>query len=62
MVVVAYGSSRVWCGGGRVMAVVFRSIGGGSGSDVLKEHNPEVDWQTGKVEMSHCSPRCCNGC
>jgi hypothetical protein len=28
----------------------------------LKEHNPEVDWRTGKVEMSRCSPRCCNGC
>ena len=28
----------------------------------LKEHNPEVDWQTGKVEMSRCSPRCCSGC
>jgi predicted aspartyl protease len=28
----------------------------------LKDHNLEVDWRTGKVEMSHCSPRCCNGC
>jgi predicted aspartyl protease len=28
----------------------------------LKEHNPEVDWRTGKVEMSRCSPWCCNGC
>jgi len=28
----------------------------------LKEHNPEVNWQTGKVEMSRCSLRCCNGC
>jgi len=28
----------------------------------LQEHNPEVDWQTGNVEMSRCSPRCCNGC
>jgi hypothetical protein len=27
-----------------------------------KEHNLEVDWRTGKVEMSRCSPRCCNGC
>jgi predicted aspartyl protease len=26
----------------------------------LKEHNPEVDWRTGKVEMSRCSPWCCN--
>jgi hypothetical protein len=28
----------------------------------LKDHNPEVDWRTGKVEMSRCSSRCCNGC
>jgi predicted aspartyl protease len=28
----------------------------------LKEHNLEVDWRTGKIEMSRCSPRCCNGC
>jgi predicted aspartyl protease len=28
----------------------------------LKDHNPEVDWRTSKVEMSRCSPRCCNGC
>jgi predicted aspartyl protease len=28
----------------------------------LKDHNPEVDWRTGKVEMSRCSLRCCNGC
>ena len=28
----------------------------------LQDHNPEVDWKTGKVEMSRCSPRCCNGC
>jgi hypothetical protein len=28
----------------------------------LKDHNPEVDWRIGKVEMSRCSPRCCNGC
>ena len=28
----------------------------------LKEHNPELNWQTGKVEMSRCSPRYCNGC
>ncbi len=28
----------------------------------LKDHNPEVDWRTGKVEMSRCSPRCCNSC
>ncbi len=28
----------------------------------LKEHNPEVDWRTGKVKMLCCLPRCCNGC
>ena len=28
----------------------------------LKDHNPEVDWRTRKVEMSRCSPWCCNGC
>ena len=28
----------------------------------LRDHNLEVDWRTGKVEMSRCSPRCCNGC
>jgi predicted aspartyl protease len=28
----------------------------------LKDHNPEVDWRTSKVEMSCCSPRCCNRC
>ena len=28
----------------------------------LKDHNPEVDRRTGKVEMSCCSLRCCNGC
>jgi predicted aspartyl protease len=28
----------------------------------LKDHNPEVDWRTGKVEMSRCLLRCCNGC
>jgi len=28
----------------------------------LREYNPKGDWQTRKVEMSHCSPRCCNGC
>jgi hypothetical protein len=28
----------------------------------LKEHNPEVDWRTGKVEMSRCSSQYCNGC
>jgi hypothetical protein len=28
----------------------------------LKEHNPEIDWRTGKVEMTRCLPRCCVGC
>ena len=28
----------------------------------LKDHNPEVDWRTGNVKMSQCSPRCCSGC
>jgi len=28
----------------------------------LQEHNPEVDWKTGKVEMSQCSSRCCIRC
>jgi len=27
----------------------------------LKDHNPEVDWQTGKVQMNRCPPRC-EGC
>jgi len=25
----------------------------------LREHNPEIDWRTGKVEMTRCLPRCC---
>jgi hypothetical protein len=28
----------------------------------LREHNPEIDWKTGKVEMTRCLPRCCIGC
>ena len=24
----------------------------------LKDHNPEVNWQTGKVQMNRCSPQC----
>jgi predicted aspartyl protease len=28
----------------------------------LREHNPEIDWRTGKVEMTRCLPRCCVGC
>jgi len=27
----------------------------------LKDHNPEVNWQTGKVQMNRCPPRC-EGC
>ena len=27
----------------------------------LKDHNPEVDWQTGEVQMNCCPPRC-EGC
>lgn len=25
----------------------------------LREHNPEVNWQTNKVKMSHCPTKCC---
>ena len=28
----------------------------------LREHNLEIDWRTGKVEMTRCLPRCCIGC
>jgi len=28
----------------------------------LQEHNPEIDWRMGKVEMTQCLPRCCIGC
>ena len=28
----------------------------------LTDHNPEVDWRTGSVKMSRCSPRCCSRC
>ena len=28
----------------------------------LRENNPEIDWRTGKVEMTRCLPRCCVGC
>jgi hypothetical protein len=24
----------------------------------LREHNPEIDWQTGSVEMTRCPPKC----
>jgi len=27
----------------------------------LKDHNPEVNWQTGEVQMNRCSPQC-KGC
>jgi hypothetical protein len=27
-----------------------------------REHNPEIDWRTGKVEMTRCLPRCCISC
>jgi len=27
----------------------------------LKDHNPEVNWQTGEVQMNQCPPRC-EGC
>jgi len=27
----------------------------------LKDHNPEVNWQTGEVQMNQCLPRC-EGC
>jgi len=27
----------------------------------LKDHNPEVNWQTGEVQMNRCPP-CCEGC
>jgi len=46
---------------------LFGVVGLGSqnlilGHTWLQDHNPEVDWKTGKVEMSRCSLRCCNGC
>ena len=28
----------------------------------LKKHNPEIDFTTGTVQLSHCSPHCCTGC
>jgi len=27
-------------------------------NDWLKDHNPKVDWEKGKVEMTHCPLRC----
>jgi hypothetical protein len=32
------------------------------GHSWLRKHNPEIDWATGEVKMSRCSPRCCSGC
>jgi len=28
----------------------------------LKKHNPEIDFTTGSVKLTCCSPRCCTGC
>lgn len=28
----------------------------------LKKHNPEIDFTTGAVRLTCCSPRCCAGC
>ena len=28
----------------------------------LRKHNPDINWATGDVKMSHCSGRCCSGC
>ena len=28
----------------------------------LRKHNPEIDWNTGKVQMSWCPPQWCSGC
>ena len=32
------------------------------GHSWLRKHNPEIDWNTGKVQISRCPPRCCSGC
>jgi len=32
------------------------------GYDWLKDHNPKVDWEKGKVEMTHCLLQCEGGC
>jgi len=29
---------------------------------LLKKHNPEIDFTTGSVKLTHCSPRCCTSC
>ncbi|KIM58292.1 hypothetical protein SCLCIDRAFT_93767, partial [Scleroderma citrinum Foug A] len=26
--------------------------------DWLKKHNPDIDWTTGDVKLSHCPPKC----
>ena len=28
------------------------------GHNWLKKHNPEVDWETGKIKMTRCPPAC----
>ena len=28
------------------------------GHDWLKKHNPDIDWMTGDVKLSHCPPKC----
>ncbi|KDR64873.1 hypothetical protein GALMADRAFT_82574, partial [Galerina marginata CBS 339.88] len=28
----------------------------------FKKHNPDIDFTTGTVKMTKCSPRCCSGC
>jgi len=28
----------------------------------LKKHNPEIDFTTGSVKLTRCSPRCCTSC
>ena len=28
------------------------------GHDLLKKHNPDIDWTTGGVKLSHCPPEC----
>ena len=32
------------------------------GHSWLQNHNPEIDWATGEVEMSRCPGNCCSGC
>ena len=32
------------------------------GHSWLQKHNPDIDWSTGEVKMSHCSGSCCSGC